>query len=156
MLRSVAVVFGGYSMVMLEIDRRLQRTGGPGIIGFELAGDDAPTVLAQWGEDGRRLARLSLRLDFGYMASYGALTALLLGRARRRLGHGTSVQALVAAAVACDAVEGVALLSTLDGHRSCAPLARRAALTKFALIAACLGYAGSSAIVHRISPACLR
>jgi hypothetical protein len=63
----------------------MRRTGGPGIVAFELAGTEARAtqIMASWGERGRRAARTSLRLD-GYAASYGILTALLIDRIRQR------------------------------------------------------------------------
>src|ERR1700744_183106 len=80
--------FVGYTSVMLTLERQMQRCAGPGIIAFELAGnaERAQRIMTSWGDGGRRAARRSLRLDFGYMATYGALTALLVGYARRRLG----------------------------------------------------------------------
>src|SRR6476659_4477639 len=79
--------FAGYTSAMLALERRMRRSGGPGIIAFELAGnaERAQRIMSAWGDDGRRAARRSLQLDFGYMATYGALTALLVDYARRRL-----------------------------------------------------------------------
>lgn len=101
--------------------------------------------MARWGSDGQRAARLSLWLDFGYMATYGTLTALLVDRARRRRGHPAALSAAVLAAVAADATEGVSLLKVL-GHRHIriyARLAQIAALIKFAILAGALGYVSS-------------
>ena len=95
-----------------------------------------------WGTEGQRAARLSLWLDFGYMLSYGSLTAALLDRARRQRGHPAVLPALAAGAVAGDAVEGLSLLNVLDGRHvvASARRARTAALAKFAMLAASLGY----------------
>ena len=139
-----AALFVGYAGVMLSIERRLRRTGGPGIIAFELAGSEsrAGDMMAAWGPEGQRMARLSLWLDFGYMLTYGALTAVLLDRTRRRRGHAAVIPAFAMGAVAGDAIEGISLLNVLDGRRVAANArrARMAALAKFAVLAASLGY----------------
>ena len=98
--------------------------------------------MARWGSDGQRAARLSLWLDFGYMATYGTLTALLVDRARRRRGHPAALPAMVVVAVAADATEGVALLKVLNRARVTvyARRAQIAALIKFAVLAGALGY----------------
>lgn len=61
------------------------------------------------------------------MAAYGTLTALLVDRTRRRRGHPAALRAAAVVAVAADAAEG--------------RRARVAALVKFAVLAAALGYA---------------
>jgi hypothetical protein len=143
---AVATVgYVAYSAVMLRLDRQMQATGGPGIIPFELAGTaaKAEAIMAQWGETGQRAARQSMWLDFGYMTSYGILLGLLVDRRRRRRGHPAWLPALAAAAVAGDAVEGVALIRVLD-RRDIALNARRAhvaASIKFTILAGALGYA---------------
>jgi hypothetical protein len=142
-----AAAFVGYTAVMLRLDSRMHAAGGPGIIPFELAGTAAKAedIMGRWGEVGRRAARQSMWLDFGYMTSYGILLALLVDRRRRRRGHSARLPALAAGAVAADAVEGVALLRVLD-RRDIAAHARRAQIAasiKFAVIVAALGYAMS-------------
>lgn len=150
-LAVAAASYLGYSAVMLVLERRMRRSGGPGIIPFELAGSAsrAEDIMARWGGDGQRAARLSLWLDFGYMTTYGALTALLVDRARRRRGHPPILPAVVIVAVAADAAEGVSLLKVLRRNRIAvhARRARFAALIKFAVLAGALGYvaAGRSA-----------
>ncbi len=133
-----------YATVMLVLERGMQKTGGPGIIGFELAGnaERAQEILTTWGEQGRRWARWSLWLDFGYMLTYGTLALMLVERARSRHGHPIALRLLPIGAVAGDAVEGVALLQVLDGARidTNARVARSAALAKFALLAVGLVY----------------
>ncbi|MCV7400095.1 hypothetical protein H7K24_08000 [Mycobacterium fragae] len=143
-LAAATVAFVIYTTVMLMVERRMRATGGPGIIPFEVAGSEARAeeIMTRWGSDGQRAARLSTWLDFGYMATYGTLMALLVDRARRRRGHPAALPAIVAVAVAGDAVEGVSLLKVLN-HTSVAVHARRAqiaALIKFAVLAATLGY----------------
>jgi hypothetical protein len=140
---TAAGAFVGYTAVMAVLERRMRATGGPGIIPFELAGSGfrAEQIMAQWGRDGRRAARISTWLDFGYMTTYGTLVALLIERARRRRGHPRSLSSLAIVAVAGDAVEGVSLLKVLDRNDdSYARRARTAALIKFAALAGALGY----------------
>jgi hypothetical protein len=143
-LATATAAFVIYTAVMAVPDRSMRQTGGPGIIPFELAGNAsrAEDIMTRWGSKGQRAARLSLWLDFGYMATYGTLAALLVDRARRRRGHPAGLPALVIPAVACDAIEGVALLQVLNGAR--VPVnARRAqiaASAKFAVLAGALGY----------------
>ena len=143
--------FGVYTTVMLLVERRMRQTGGPGIIPFELAGNAsrAEGMMPRWGSDGQRSARLSLWLDFGYMATYGTLVALLVDRARRRRSHPAALPAMVIVAVAADATEGVSLLKVLN-HTSVALYSRRAqiaALIKFAVLGGALGYVAMDHLV---------
>lgn len=146
-LAAATVSFLGYTAVMLVLENRMRRSGGPGIIAFELAGSAsrAEDIMTRWGSDGQRAARLSLWLDFGYMATYGVLTALLVERARRRRGHPAGLPAAVLVAVAGDAVEGVSLLRVLRGTHvgMHARRAQVAALIKFAVLVGALGYAAA-------------
>jgi len=141
---TAAVAYVGYSAVMLRLDRQMQATGGPGIVPFELAGTaaKAEAILDRWGETGQRAARQSMWLDFGYMTTYGALLGLLVDRRRRRRGHPAWLPALAAAAVAGDAIEGVALIRVLDGQNIAANArtSQVAASIKFAILAVALGY----------------
>ncbi|BBY48569.1 hypothetical protein MARA_20370 [Mycolicibacterium arabiense] len=142
---AATVVFGGYTAVMMRLDGRMRAAGGPGIIAFELAGTAARAerITSAWGPDGRRAARQSMWLDFGYMTSYGVLLGLLIDRRSRRQGRRAWLPVVAAVAVAADAVEGVALLRVLDGREVAvnARRARVAAISKFATIALSLGYA---------------
>jgi len=136
--------FAAYTAAMLAVESRMRRTGGPGVVAFELAGTAAKAeqIMDVWGDDGRRAARLSMWLDFGYMTSYGTLLALLIDRRRQHRQHPAWLPLAAAGAVAGDAIEGVSLLRVLD-RRNVAANARRAriaALTKFAILAAGLGY----------------
>lgn len=145
-IATAGFVFVGYTAVMMRLESRMRAAGGPGIVAFELAGTSAKAeaIMDRWGPDGRRAARRSMWLDFGYMTSYGVLLGLVVDRRRRRRGHPTWLPALAAGAVAADAVEGFALLGVLD-RRDIAVNARRAqvaASIKFAAIAVALGYAG--------------
>jgi hypothetical protein len=146
-------VFAGYTSMMLTLERQMHRSGGPGIIAFELAGNAARAqrIMSAWGDDGRRAARRSLQLDFGYMATYGALTALLVDYARRRLGHPAAVCLGVVPAVAADALEGIALLNVLAGNdiERNARRARGAAIVKFIVLVAALLYTGAAYLPRR-------
>lgn len=117
----------GLFLVLVLVDRRIQESGGPGIIPFELAGstDRATEILDEWGEGGRDDARLSLWLDFPYLIAYGAffsLAVIAVGDAVRRRGWdlyarpSAAIAVLPIVAAACDAVENVGLLLVLDGH----------------------------------------
>ncbi len=124
------------------LDRRMQRTGGPGIIPFELAGPERTgVILRRWGEEGRRSAVISLALDFPFLASYTVLNVRLTRRAHAaRRSQGRLVAQLVEAAqvmaAVCDAVENSALLVTIarGGDEWMARVAQRAAQTKFAAL----------------------
>ena len=141
---AATVAFVVYTLVMLLVERRMRATGGPGIIPFELAGSAtrAEDIMTRWGSDGQRAARVSLWLDFGYMATYGTFTALLVDGARRRRGHPAVLPATVIIAVAADAIEGVSLLNVLRRTRIAvdARRAQIAALVKFAVLTGALGY----------------
>lgn len=143
-IAAATIGYAAYTLVMLRLERRMHTAGGPGIIPFELAGTatKAEAIMVRWGADGQRAARLSVWLDFGYMASYAILLGLLIDRRRRRRRHPTGLPALAAAAVACDAVEGVALLRVLDRRDVAvnARCAQVAASIKFAILAVALGY----------------
>ncbi|ORW20209.1 hypothetical protein AWC18_12510 [Mycolicibacter nonchromogenicus] len=148
-----AVATLAYAAVMVVLERGMRKTGGPGIIGFELAGsaERAQEILEVWGDEGRRWARWSLWLDFGYMATYGTLALLLIERARARHGHPIALRLLPIGAVAGDAIEGVALLKALEGVDigTNARRGRGAALVKFALLAVGLVYTVSAGVRRR-------
>ncbi|MBV8348800.1 MAG: hypothetical protein JOZ49_15105 [Mycolicibacterium sp.] len=150
-LTAATVSFVVYTTVMLVLERRMRQTGGPGIIPFELAGSAsrAEDMMTRWGSDGQRAARLSLWLDFGYMATYGTFAALLVDRARRRRGDPAALPAIVIVAVAADAVEGVSLLKVLNGTRVTVNSRRAqiAALIKFAALASALGYVATGRFI---------
>lgn len=144
--------YAGLAAVMLVLERQMRRTGGPGIIPFELAGNGvaAEAIMEQWGDEGRSAARWSLMLDFGYMLNYGVLTGLLLNRTARLNDHPRAVSLLVVPMVASDAVEGISLLRVLD-HRAVernAARAKVAAVAKFALLGVCAGYLARFGIIR--------
>lgn len=117
----------GFTIALYLLDPHVQGFGRVGISGFEFAGSRsrAAQIMAEWGTEGRHLARLGLLLDYGYMLSYGLLFALAgfairdTARARgwRCMARAGIVIPYFALAAACfDASENVALLLTLDGH----------------------------------------
>jgi len=133
-------------------ERQMKRTGGPGIVTFELAGstEKARQIVDTWGAEGRSAARKSLLLDFVFPPTYAALHALacdasseaLAEKGRRTLAAaGTSIAWAQLAAAAFDYVENTSLLLVLAGRDRRAPsVARRAALAKFALLSLGHGY----------------
>ncbi len=149
--------FAVYTAIMAALERRMRATGGPGIIGFELAGSGfrAEQIMTQWGPDGRRAARVSMWLDFGYMTTYGILLALLIERGRHRRGHPRALTSAAVVAVAADAVEGVSLIRVLDreGVDVHARRARAAALVKFAALTGALGYVVAEAVGSAVTTA---
>ena len=117
----------------LAVEDRLWNEGGPGIFGYEVAfeRDEADRILAEWGPDGRDAARLSLWIDFVFLAVYGAFWALAAYPAR--------VWPLGPVAAGLDALENVTLLLGLDGGG--APLlAGLFATLKFVALAVVIGY----------------
>lgn len=89
--------------VFASFEREMKRTGGPGIIAFELAGATvrAREILTTWGSHGRSAAKKSLLLDYLFPPTYATLQALacdatadvLAKRGRRSLaGAGTPLR----------------------------------------------------------------
>ena len=132
--------------VLAALDAKMVDEGGWGIIDFELAGsrEDARRMVEDWGADGRDAARLSLWLDYIYMATYAAFGTLAVAAVRdmsrtrewaRFARFGAVAVAFPVAGALCDAVENAGLLLALGGHGgSWAPvLAMAFALAKFVL-----------------------
>jgi hypothetical protein len=145
-----ALVIGG---ALVALDARMMDAGGPGIVGFELAGseDRAVEILADWGEDGTDAAKASLWLDYAYIVAYGTFLILAAGATRdlaRRRGwdrmasFGLVAAPLAAAAAVFDAIENVGLLLAVNEHGGAlAPrLAQVCAIVKFALLAVTIAY----------------
>jgi hypothetical protein len=143
----------GFTIALYLLDPHTRGTGGPEIMGFEFAGSRsrAAQIMAEWGAEGRRLARLGLLLDYGYMLSYGLFFALAgfairdTARARgwRRMARVGIVVPYFALAAACfDASENAALLLTLGGHGSsfAPPLATVCSSIKWTLIGIAILY----------------
>ncbi len=161
MNRKQWLILFGIAMVVLTIvpvflfEKRLEHTGGPGIVGFEFAATRARAaqILAEWGPTGRRAARLSLFVDYAYMLSYGGFFTLA-GLATRDLARARDWRRLAAAGAITsgslparlrrrfDAIENVFLLLVLGGHggQSAPLIATVCSSIKFALIAIAIGY----------------
>jgi hypothetical protein len=135
------------------IEKPLEHTGGSNILAFEFAATKAHAsrILAEWGPKGRRIARVSLLVDYAYMLSYGAFFTLAglstrdLARERgwgRLATMGVVVPFFAATAALFDAVENVFLLLVLEGRGGArAPLiATVCSSIKFTLIAIAIGY----------------
>jgi hypothetical protein len=140
-------------VVLAVLDLRMADAGGPGIIGFEFAGDEegAAEILAEWGDEGKDAARASLWIDYLYLLAYGAFLVLAcmstrdLAAARgwrRMAAFGVAVVPIAAAAPSFDAIENIGLLLTLDGRGGdAAPgLAAVCAGLKFAMLALSIGF----------------
>jgi hypothetical protein len=139
--------------VLLALDVRMMDAGGPGIVGFEVAGTEARAaeILADWGSKGIDAAKASLWIDYAYIAAYGtflvlassATRDLALARGWRRMAAwGVAVIPFAAAGAAFDAIEDVGLLLAVNGHGGAlAPrLAQVCASLKFALLAVTIVY----------------
>jgi hypothetical protein len=139
-------------LAMSPADSRMQDTGGPGIVPFELTGgqDRADEILAEWGEEGQDAARESLWIDFGFLLAYGAFLTLALAATRdlsrrrewpRMASVGAAAASFGALAAGFDALENVCLLLTLDGAGAAFPLlATIFAGCKFVLLAIAIAY----------------
>jgi len=148
----IAVVV--FDIVLILIDQGLEATGGPSILGLEFAGSAtrAHQIMAEWGDHGRYLARLSLWIDFGFMLSYGTFFALA-GFATRDFARERGYRALARAGVAApycamaaavfDAAENIVWLLVLGGHGGNVgpPFATACASFKFLLIGIAIIYA---------------
>jgi hypothetical protein len=143
-----------FDIVLVVIDQRLKATGGPSILGLEFAGSGqrAVEIMAEWGDHGRYLARLSLWIDFGFMVSYGTFFTLA-ALATRDFARERGLRALAVVAIAApffagaaalfDAAENIAWLLVLGGHGGsfAPPFATTCASLKFLLIALAIVYA---------------
>jgi hypothetical protein len=139
-------------LAMSPAEERMQDTGGPGVVPFELAGgqDRADEILAEWGQDGQDAARESLWIDFGFLLAYGAFLTLALAAVRdlarkRDWGRLAAIGGVVVSfgvlGAAFDALENVCLLLTLDDAGSALPvLATIFAACKFILLTAAVVY----------------
>jgi hypothetical protein len=148
--RRALIVSGAASLaifaVLAALDVRMMDTGGPGIVGLELAGtqERGAEILADWGSKGIDAAKASLWIDYAYIVAYGtflvlasmATRDLAIERGWRRMAAwGVAVVPFAAAGAAFDAIEDVGLLLAVDQHGGAlAPrLAQVCASLKFAL-----------------------
>jgi hypothetical protein len=138
---------------MAALDLSMQSTGGPGIVGYELAWstDRVTQILAEWGQVGQDAARLSLLIDFAYLIAYGVFLTLAVLALREAAGargwegyarHGKTIAFLPAVAATCDAAEDLGLLIMLEGHGATQipPLPALFAMAKFVALAIVLVY----------------
>jgi hypothetical protein len=158
MTRRRALIVSGIAsvaifVVLTVLDVRMMDAGGPGIVGFEVAGtqDRAAEILADWGTDGIDAAKASLWIDYAYIVAYGtflvlaslATRDLALERGWRRMAAwGLAVAPFAAAAAAFDAIEDVGLLLAVNqrGGALAPRLAQICASLKFALLAVTIAY----------------
>ena len=126
-LIATAVAMVAIFIPLAVLDLRMSDTGGPGIIGFEVAGSeqDAGEILDDWGDKGKDAARASLWIDFAYIVAYSTFGVLAVAATRdlaarrgwrRMAAFGNTAVVFPAAAGAFDAIEDVGLLLALDGH----------------------------------------
>jgi hypothetical protein len=152
-LIAATVVSLAIGAVLLALDMRMMDTGGPGIIGFELAGteDRAAEILADWGSRGIDAAKASLWIDYAYILAYGTFFVLASLATRdlaerrgwtRMAALGIAVVTFGAAAAAFDAIEDVGLLLAVNQHGGAvAPrLGQVCAIAKFTLSAVTIAY----------------
>src|SRR4051794_41554839 len=104
-MRVFGVAHAALWVPMLALEWRMNRTGGAGIVPFELAGtpERSRKLMDRWGDDGRRAARLSLLLDYPFLVSYTGLQVAGCARAGEVLPAGPAVAASQVAAGAFDA-----------------------------------------------------
>jgi hypothetical protein len=152
-LIALAIAMVAIGAVLLALDARMRDAGGPGIVGFELAGTQgrAAEILADWGGEGTDAAKASLWLDYAYIVAYGTFLVLAAAATRdlaerrgwtRMASLGFAVIPFAAGAAAFDAIEDVGLLLAVNQHGGdAAPrLAQVCALAKFALLAVTIAY----------------
>jgi hypothetical protein len=148
-----AIAAVAIGVVLAVLDVRMMNAGGPGIVGFELAGtqDRAAEILADWGSVGIDAAKASLWIDYAYIVAYGTFLVLAAWATRdlavergwrRMAAWGLAVIPFAAAGAAFDAIEDVGLLLAVNQHGGdLAPrLAQVCAIFKFTLIAVTIAY----------------
>jgi hypothetical protein len=151
-LLALGGAYAGLSAWMFSQERAMRASGGPGIVGFELAGspERAVEILATWGAEGRAAARRSLMIDYGVLAAYGPLMSVVCrSSAQRWERRGNSRLASLGRAIAAaqllaalsDVVENTALLAVLHGRVGPLPaVAKVSAIAKFSLLGTGLIY----------------
>jgi hypothetical protein len=148
-----AVASIAIGVVLVALDVRMRDAGGPGIVGFELAGseDRAAEILADWGDEGTDAAKASLWIDYAYIVAYGTFLVLAAWATRdlaqdrgwhRMAALGIAVIPFAAAAAAFDAIEDAGLLLAVNqqGGDLAPRLAQVCASLKFALLALTIAY----------------
>ena len=148
----LAITTAALAVFLGAIDPANEDDGNPNIVEYEFAWneDEAGEIFADWGEEGRDAARLSLWVDFAYLISYGALLVLASAATRdlaarrgwrRMAAAGAAAMPAGAAGAGFDAIEDVFLLLALGGNGGDVGLALAAicagfkfALTGFAVV----------------------
>ena len=146
----------GLLIPLLALEREMMRTGGVGIIPFELAGtpERAERIMQRWGDAGQAAARRSLILDYPFLMVYASLQAITCNAAgdamRRRSCRRWKLLAAAGPPVAWgqlaaggfDAIENAALLAILAGSDDgrLPTVARSCAIAKFSLLTAGWAY----------------
>jgi hypothetical protein len=140
-------------LVLTIVDRELASVdGGASILDLEWSGSAsaADTILLGWGDRGMRLARISLWIDFAFLAFYSTFLAVAAAETKDAmkardfpsltlLGYATPAFAIGAGL--CDLAENIIWLLVLDGKASNAvATATVFAIMKFSLIGFVLGY----------------
>ncbi|MBM3667551.1 MAG: hypothetical protein FJW90_08770 [Actinobacteria bacterium] len=141
------------AIALLAVDPSRKGEGFPGIVDWEFAASQerAAEILGEWGDEGQDAARLSLWLDFLYIAAFGAFFALAAAATRdlaaargwRRMAEFGPVAFWCALGGAlADAIEDVFLLIALggDGGDLAPRLGTSFAALKFALLTIAIAY----------------
>jgi hypothetical protein len=148
----LGIAMAAFWIVLGLIERSLP-DGTPGILEYEFVGSQerAARFLTEWGSEGRDSVRLSLWVDFGFMATYGAFFTLA-SLATRDFARRRGLRALAAAGIVApfcatfaaifDAGENIGLLLILGGHGGSVvpPLATACASVKWVLIVLAIAY----------------
>lgn len=134
-----------------------------GIISYELAGSASRSakIIASWDDTARQLAAFSLGLDFLFLVVYSTtigLACVWAAGVLQSLGWRLAIVGIPLAwgtwlAAALDALENVGLTIILFGGSAqfWAPIARWAALAKFAVIFAGLTYSFLGLVVYLVN-----
>jgi hypothetical protein len=149
---------------MYPAEQRMEDTGGPGIVTYELVGSQnrADEIFAEWGDKGQDAARQSLWIDFAYLVAYGIFFTLAVAATRdlakqrswRRMASiGAVVVFFGALSAGFDALEDICLLLALGGAGSAFPvLATIFASCKFLLIAIVVVYLLTGLAMRLLGP----
>ncbi len=124
-------------VVLGAIDEQIKDTGGPGIVPFEVefTSENARATLAEWGDEGRSDAKLSLWLDYLFLIAYGAFFSLAIRALVDALGwrRWAFLATFPIVAAVADAIENANLLLAIgqDGDQPFPLLAGVFATIKF-------------------------
>lgn len=129
-------------VVLGVVDEEINESGGPGILSFEVdfTSDNARETLAEWGEDGRDSAKLSLWIDYAFLIAYAAFFAMAVVAVCESLGGGWRRFEFLATfplvGAVCDAIENAGLLMTIgqDGDQPWPLIGGTFAVIKYAFL----------------------